>query len=102
MDDDDCGRYVKQGCTYLETADPRDCDMTTTETLTITAEVGCYKGDSAKTNDMCNLRLTRAQCECSSSCYFIVDDECLFPRTEPSEESGCCYTNLAQAHSKKC
>ena len=34
-------RYEEQGCTFLETDDPRDCDMITTETLTITAEVGC-------------------------------------------------------------
>merc|ERR1719481_1386720 len=103
--DDDCARCEKQGCTFLETDDPSDCDVTTTETPTTTAEVGCCRGDSAKTNDMCNSRLTREQCERSSSCHFIVDgdvdDECQFPPTEEPEEPGCCYVNPAGAYSKR-
>merc|ERR1719204_576577 len=83
-----------------------DCEAlwpTTTETPTEPS--GCCKGDSVKTNDMCNSRLTRTQCERSSSCHFIVDGsvdkECLFPPTEPPEEPGCCYINPEQAYSKK-
>ena len=69
---EDCGRYEKQGDTYFETADPRDCDMIFIETLMITTEVGCYEADRVKINDMCHSWLTRVQCERASSCYFIV------------------------------
>ena len=85
------------GCSFLITDDYSDCEMTTTETPTTTAEAGCCKGDSHKTNTMCNKRLTREQCERSSSCHFIkdgdVDDECAFGTTEPPAEPGCCYVN---------
>merc|ERR1719232_523626 len=93
------------GCSFLVTDDPTDCEMTTTSSPTTTEEVGCCKGDSHKTNTMCNSRLTRAQCERSSSCYFIVggdlDDECAFGTTEPPEEPGCCYGNPEIAYSKR-
>ena len=98
-------RCEDMGCSFLETEDPDDCLMTTTETPTTTAEVGCCKGDSAKTNDMCNSRLTRSQCDRSSSCTFIengvVDVDCVFPPTQPPEEPGCCYGNPDVAYSKR-
>merc|ERR1719347_356043 len=86
--------------------DYTDCPtITTTETPTTTEEAGCCKGDSHKTNTMCNKRLTRDQCERSSSCHFIkdgdVDDECAFGTTEPPAEPGCCYVNPAGAYSKR-
>merc|ERR1719175_217581 len=66
---------------------------------------GCCKGDSHKTNTMCNSRPTRTQCERSSSCHFIVDGElekdCDFGTTEPPEEPGCCYVNPNGAYSKR-
>jgi len=106
-----CARATSQskcedmGCSFLVTDDYSDCEMTTTSTPTTTAEVGCCKGDSAKTNAMCNSRLTRAQCDRSSSCSFIVDgtieDECFFPPTAPPEEPGCCYGNPDVAYSKR-
>merc|ERR1719381_123446 len=93
------------GCTFLITDDYSDCEMTTTETPSTTAEPGCCKGDSHKTNAMCNERPTRDQCERSSSCHLIkdgdVDDECAFGTTEPPAEPGCCYVNPAGAYSKK-
>jgi len=86
-----------RGCAWMVTDDPSDCEMTTTETPTTTEEVGCCKGDSHKTNSMCNARDTRAKCDRSSSCTFVVggtiDDECFFPPTAPPEEPGCCYGN---------
>merc|ERR1719347_2285207 len=86
--------------------DYTDCPtITTTETPTTTEEAGCCKGDSHKTNTMCNKRLTHDQCERSSSCHFIkdgdVDDECAFGTTEPPAEPGCCYVNPAGAYSKR-
>ena len=93
------------GCSFLETDDATDCEMTTTESATTAQEVGCCKGDSAKTNDMCNSRLTRSQCDRSSSCHFIldgvVDVDCLFPATQPPEDPGCCYGNPDAAYSKR-
>ena len=101
----DQDRCEDMGCTFLVTDDDTDCEMTTTETPTTTAEVGCCKGDSRQTNSMCNSRPTREQCERSSSCHFIkdgsVDDECQFPPTEESEEPGCCYVNPAGAYTKR-
>jgi len=101
----DQDRCEDMGCTFLVTDDDTDCEMTTTETPTTTAEVGCCKGDSRQTNSMCNSRLTREQCERSSSCHFIkdgsVDDECQFPPTEEPEEPGCCYVNPAGAYTKR-
>merc|ERR1719443_1796280 len=101
----DRARCEDMGCSFLETDDPSDCEMTTTETPTTTEEAGCCKGDSHKTNAMCNNRLTRSQCERSSSCHFIKDGvlekDCDFGTTEPPEEPGCCYINPVVAYSKR-
>merc|ERR1719443_1018573 len=102
----DRARCEDMGCSFLETDDPSDCEMTTTETPTTTEEVGCCKGDSLKTNPMCNARTSRAQCERSSSCHFIVngivDEECLIePPSSTTLEPGCCYGNPDTAYSKR-
>merc|ERR1719335_1305573 len=99
-------RCEEMGCSFLETDDPSDCEMTTTESATTTEEVGCCKGDSLKTNPMCNARTSRAQCERSSSCHFIsggtVDFECLIePPSSTTLEPGCCYGNPDIAYSKR-
>merc|ERR1719347_2022097 len=99
-------RCEEMGCRFLVTDDPSDCEMTTTESATTTEEVGCCKGDSLKTNPMCNARTSRAQCERSSSCHFIVggvvDEECLIePPSSTTLEPGCCYGNPDTAYSKR-
>merc|ERR1719208_727410 len=63
-------------------------------------------GDSFKTNAMCNSRLTRAQCDRSSSCTFVEDGileegDCDFGTTQPPDEPGCCYGNPDIAYSKR-
>merc|ERR1719320_1331393 len=103
---DDQERCEKQGCTFLVTDDPDDCVFTTTETPTTTEDVGCCMGDSFKTNAMCNNRLTRAQCDRSSSCTFVEDGileegDCDFGTTQPPDEPGCCYGNPDIAYSKR-
>merc|ERR1719230_2523641 len=102
----DRSRCEDMGCEFLVTDDPDDCIMTTTETPTTTEDVGCCMGDSHKTNDMCNNRLTRSQCERSSSCIFVEDGvleegDCDIGTTQPPEEPGCCYINPEQAYSKR-
>merc|ERR1719295_1303757 len=82
------------------TPSPAPTDATTTE------EVGCCMGDSVKTNAMCNNRVTRQQCDRSSSCTFVKDGvldegDCDFGTTKPPEEPGCCYGNPDIAYSKR-
>jgi len=97
---DDCER---RGCEFVSGGEPEDCVITTTSTTTTTEEPGCCKGDSAKSNPMCNKRETREQCEKSSSCHFIsggeVDKDCVVDST--TIEPGCCYGNPDAAYSKK-
>merc|ERR1719365_579932 len=55
---------------------------------------------------MCNKRLTRTQCERSSSCHFVpggvVDVQCLIePPSSTTLEPGCCYGNPDIAYSKR-
>merc|ERR1719232_1787271 len=99
-------KCLDMGCQFMITDDPTDCEMTTTSAPTTTEEVGCCKGDSMKTNTMCNSRPSRSQCERSSSCSFIVggvleEGDCDFGTTEPPEEPGCCYINPDTAYSKR-
>merc|ERR1719477_425652 len=97
---DDCER---RGCEFVSGGEPEDCVITTTNTPTTTEEVGCCKGDSAKTNPMCNARTSRTQCERSSSCHFVVDGDidvdCAVDST--TTVPGCCYANPDVAYSKK-
>merc|ERR1719206_1451719 len=44
---DDCER---RGCEFVSGGEPEDCVITMTNTPTTTEEVGCCKGDSAKSN----------------------------------------------------
>merc|ERR1719391_918715 len=102
----DAQRCEDMGCKFLITNDPEDCKFTTTESATTTQEVGCCKGDALKTNAMCNKRLTREQCERSSSCHFIpggiVDVQCLIePPSSTTLEPGCCYGNPDIAYSAR-
>jgi len=95
------GECESKGCEWLITDDPEDCRVTTTSTSTptTTSEVGCCKGEDAKSNEMCNKKTDRAQCERSSSCTFVVDgtneEECKW-NEEP--EPGCCYGDTAKTN----
>merc|ERR1719319_788414 len=99
----DQGRCESNGCNWRFTTDPRDCVMTTTTTTTTTEEPGCCKGDSARSNPMCNARDTRSTCEKSSSCHFITDGDVDVERAVDSTtiQPGCCYGNPDAAYSKK-
>merc|ERR1719295_286906 len=104
--DDDQARCEKQGCTFLETDDPNDCDVTTTDTPTTTEMPGCCKGDSLKSQDKCNAIEDMAKCNARSSCHFIefgiLEEDCFIEVwTEPPSEPGCCYGNPDAAYSKR-
>merc|ERR1719420_2727987 len=94
----------RKDCEWVETEDPNDCVITTTSSPTTTEEApGCCKGDSPKSNPMCNARESDDQCSRSSSCHWIVTDDfsvCEYPPTT-TEEPGCCYGNPDAAYSKK-
>merc|ERR1719309_1659596 len=108
---DKCGRATDRarcedmGCSFLVTDDPDDCIMTTTETPTTTSTPGCCKGTSRTSNDACNAIEDAGQCDRRSSCTFIafgiLDEDCVFPPTEPPSEPGCCYGNPDIAYSKR-
>merc|ERR1712087_70521 len=96
------GKCEDKGCEWLITDDPEDCVITSTTTPTpdtTEEEVGCCKGEDAKSNEMCNNKLDRKSCERSSSCTFIVDgsieEECRF---DEEEEPGCCYGDTAKTN----
>merc|ERR1712013_288510 len=94
----------RKDCEWVETDDPNDCVITTTtSTPTTTEDPGCCKGDSAKSNDKCNMKEDGDSCSRSSSCHWIVTDEpsvCDWEETT-TEEPGCCYGNPDVAYSKK-
>merc|ERR1719283_431432 len=102
--DDDRARCEKQGCTFLVTDNPGDCDVTTTETPTTTPIPGCCKGTSRTSNDACNAIEDMDQCNRRSSCVFIengqLETDCQFPMTQPPAEPGCCYGNPDIARSR--
>merc|ERR1712212_1466869 len=52
----------RRRCTWLETDDPSDCALTTTQ------EQGCCSGDTQRKNLMCNGRSSRKTCERAESC----------------------------------
>merc|ERR1719361_3362622 len=92
------GKCEDKGCEWLITDDPDDCVITTTSTSTpstTSEEVGCCKGEDAKSNEMCNQKTDRKSCDRSSSCTFIVDGtiekECRF---DEEKEPGCCHGDL--------
>jgi len=93
------------GCLWMYTNDPSECDVATTESPMTTEDVGCCKGDSSRSNDKCNKKLTSDKCDRSSSCHWIsggvLEDDCAFGTTEAPEEPGCCYINPAMTYSKK-
>merc|ERR1719317_950273 len=97
-------RCESNGCNWKVTDDPSDCVITTTTTSTTTEEPGCCKGDSPKTNPMCNKRSdSKTGCEIMSSCHFVVggdiDVDCAVDST--TIVPGCCYANPDVAYSKK-
>merc|ERR1711971_1284471 len=96
------GMCEDNGCSWLETEDPSDCVITTTETV---EEVGCCKGDSAKTNAKCNAKVDRSKCDRSSSCHWIgngvVDVDCVIDEPSTTISPGCCYGNPDAAYSKR-
>merc|ERR1719249_133312 len=102
--DDDQARCEKQGCTFLVTDNPDDCDVTTTDTPTTTATPGCCKGDSLKSQDKCNT--IKDKDNARSSCQFIdfgvLEEDCKWEvHTDPPSEPGCCYGNPDIAYSKR-
>merc|ERR1719385_216489 len=104
--DDDQARCEKQGCTFLVTENPEDCDVTTTDTPTTTATPGCCQGDSLKSQDKCNAIEDKDQCNARSSCQFIdfgtLEEDCKWEvHTDPPSEPGCCYGNPDIAYSKR-
>merc|ERR1712087_229069 len=94
-----CERSGK--CEFREGED--DCSLPTTTSTstpsTTSEEVGCCKGEDAKSNEMCNQKTDRKSCDRSSSCTFIVDGtndvECRF---DEEEEPGCCYGDTAKTN----
>merc|ERR1712087_134247 len=103
--DGDRERCESRGCSFLETDDYSDCDMTTTETPTTTELPGCCKGTNRNSNEQCNAIADADQCDRRSSCTFIafgiLEEDCVFPPTEPPSEPGCCYGNPDIAYSKR-
>ena len=114
----DTQRPDQAGCIYIlgpalqdglqQTDEPTDCEMTTTEsppTPQPTVEVGCCKGDSAKSNDKCNAKAMRGQCDRSSSCHWIadgvVDVDCVIDDPSTTVQPGCCYGNPDSAYSAR-
>merc|ERR1719420_1382678 len=96
----------RKDCEWVLTDDEKDCELTTTTTTTTTTTVapGCCKADSAKRQDMCDLKDTQSKCDRSSSCTWLVGDDpslCEHPTTEVPEEPGCCYGNPDIAYSKR-
>merc|ERR1719474_2260190 len=84
--DEDRARCEKQGCTFLVTDDPDDCDVTTTSTETpptTTEELGCCYGEGVKENEMCGNKVGRDQCERSGKCEFRegADADCEYVPT---------------------
>jgi len=87
------------------TDDPDECILTTTTTTTTTTteEPGCCKADSAKHQDMCDMKETESKCERSSSCFWVLGDDpelCEHEETT-TNEPGCCYGNPDAAYSKR-
>jgi len=100
-----------KGCAWKETDDPEDCEMSTTETPTTesppttTAEVGCCRGETVKSNIACNEKTEKSQCERSGKCEWVRDGslekECLKETTpEPTTtiEPGCCDSDNLKKH----
>jgi hypothetical protein len=81
------------GCSFLETEDPSDCELTTTKTPTTTEEPGCCYGEGVKENERCGNMAGRDQCERSGTCEFRSGEnaDCTFTPTTTTEEVGCCY-----------
>merc|ERR1719230_1338121 len=85
----------RKDCEWLLTDDEKDCELTTTTTTTTTTTVapGCCKADSAKRQDMCDMKDTQSKCDRSSSCTWLFGDDpalCEHPATT-TENPGCCY-----------
>merc|ERR1712172_381821 len=73
---------AKNGCSWMATEDPTDCELTTTTSTPRTTELGCCAGSTAKNTEMCNAKVGRESCERSGKCEFRVDeDDCSWPTT---------------------
>merc|ERR1719249_305627 len=99
-------RREDMGCRFLETDDPSDCEMTTTDSPTTTATPGCCKGDSLTSKDKCNAIEDKDKCNARSMCEFIdfgiLEIDCNWEvHTDPPSEPGCCYGNPDIAYSKR-
>merc|ERR1719385_643584 len=104
--DNDQAQCERKGCEFVVTDDFSECDITTTETPTTTVTPGCCKGTSRTSNDACNAIENPDQCDRRSSCTFIafglIDEDCVFPPTEPPAEPGCCYNGDSYKANEKC
>merc|ERR1719361_2331868 len=96
----DRSRCEDMGCSFLETDDPTDCELTTTKTPTTTEEPGCCYGDGVKENAMCATKEGRDQCERSGKCEFRSgkDADCTYTPTTTTQEIGCCYGDTKQSN----
>merc|ERR1719411_2597537 len=87
-------RCEDMGCTFLETDDPTDCDITTTtststSTTESTVEPGCCYGDTAASNEMCAaFDEDPDKCDARGQCEFKSgeDADCTFTPTTTTKE----------------
>merc|ERR1712013_324999 len=96
---------ARKDCEWILTDDASDCELTTTSTTTTTTTEapGCCKADSAKRQEMCDLKETASKCDRSSSCTWMAgDDPALCEHAQTTTiVPGCCYGNPDAAYSKR-
>merc|ERR1719464_1582842 len=95
------GKCEDKGCSWLETDDPDDCVITTTETPTTTVAPGCCDSDvSQRFFDKCSGMASIGQCEKMAECFWVPGADALCeppvftsvsPTPAPTDAPGCCY-----------
>jgi len=93
-------RCEDMGCSFLETDDPRDCELTTTETPTTTEEPGCCGSDNNRKFEMCNAKETRATCERSNDCEWTSGGDAVCEPQVTTVAPGCCAGQSYQGAAK--
>jgi len=86
-----------QGCLWITTRDPSDCELTTTTT---TEEPGCCSSDDARKFERCNERETRDQCERLDDCFFVSGVDAVCEPQETTVEEGCCMGDSMKSQDK--
>jgi len=95
-------RCEDMGCEFLVTADPSDCELTTTETPTTTRAPGCCLADSARYVEKCLGSLQR-DCERMNNCDWLETDDasdCELTTTTEEPEPGCCMGETKSANER--